>query len=101
MRVHGGAVYSHHHDTQAVGTSELWRREGTPQPGTIWHHYKGGVYTVLGVGEHSSTPGEIGVVYMSAQDGCVWWRPLDQWEQPVTILGIERPRFAIRFGGEG
>lgn len=56
----------------------------TPQVGTCWRHYKGGIYTVIAVGkvEKDQTPC---VVYQSLADGQVWVRPLSEWEEIVRL----------------
>ena len=107
LRTFGGVVFAHHHETHKAAVVELRREADCPQPGTIWQHYKGGVYTVLGIStwagrsEDETTAERLGVVYMGAQSGCVWWRSVREWHEPITVLGgVERPRFALRMGGE-
>lgn len=100
----GGVVFAHHHETHHAAIVELRREEGCPQPGTVWQHHKGGIYTVLGVSEWSGRAAafqsRIGVVYIGARGGHVWWRPVSEWSEPVAVLGgVERPRFALRMGG--
>lgn len=48
-----------------------------PKPLTTWKHYKGGIYTVTAVGQHTSN-GVLLVVYLDAV-GRTWCRPLNQW----------------------
>ncbi len=102
----GGVMFACHHETHKTAVVELRRETDCPQPGTVWQHYKGGIYTVLGaspwVGRFASEPDpdRLGVVYIGARGGHVWWRPVREWGEPVTVLGgVERPRFALRMGG--
>lgn len=59
-----------------------------PRPG-FYRHYKGGLYTVICVGQHSETE-EWLVTYRSEALGSYWVRPLSMWQQSVN--GV--PRFA-------
>jgi hypothetical protein len=64
----------------------------TIEPGT-YRHFKGGLYTVVGVARHSETEEEH-VVYrpLSGEQG-LWVRPLSMWEEPVDRDGYRGPRF--------
>ncbi len=63
-------------------TLELTLPENAPQPGT-YQHYKGPLYQVLGMAQHSETD-EWMVVYQAlyGQYG-FWLRPLSVWLAPV------------------
>ncbi len=79
---------------------------GAPQRGSIWRHYKGGLYTVLGctflgTDLHPATTlseQTAYVVYLSGH-GEVWVRRMhgaDGWLTPVcdgAMSGLTRPRF--------
>ena len=79
---------------------------GAPRRGSIWRHYKGGIYTVLGCAflgtdlHPATTLSEqtAYVVYLSGH-GDVWVRLLhgaDGWLTPVrdgAMSGLTRPRF--------
>lgn len=51
--------------------------ECCPEVGALYHHYKGGLYTVVAIAQAEGTKLRQ-VVYRGA-DGHVWTRPLDQW----------------------
>jgi hypothetical protein len=56
-----------------------------------YHHFKGGLYEVLGVARHSETEEEL-VVYRTRQ-GDLWVRPKAMFLEVVTHDGREVPRF--------
>jgi hypothetical protein len=56
----------------------------------VYIHYKGGVYSVIGVGEHTET-GEPLVVYTA--QGKIWIRPLSMFTEEVEVRGVRVPRF--------
>lgn len=53
-----------------------------PQPGETWQHFKGNIYTIIGIAKDAETE-EQHVVYKSL-DGIIWMRPLDNFMQ---VLG--------------
>ncbi|MGN8552659.1 UNVERIFIED_CONTAM: DUF1653 domain-containing protein [Microbacterium sp. SLM126] len=66
----------------------------TIQPGT-YRHFKGGLYTVIGVARHSETEQEL-VVYrpLSGEQG-LWVRPVEMWTETVEHDGRSGPRFTL------
>lgn len=63
------------------------------QPGR-YRHYKGGLYTVIGVARHSETE-ELLVVYRPEYGAReLWVRPLAMFQEAVTVDGRSQPRFA-------
>ena len=68
--------------------------------GTLFEHYKGKKYKILGVARHSETL-EMYVVYQALYDSpefgdhAVWVRPLEMFLENVTIDGVEKPRFRM------
>ncbi len=57
-----------------------------------YKHYKGGIYNKLGIVTHSETLEEM-VLYQSAKDGRKWVRPVNMWDELVTVEGKQIPRF--------
>lgn len=57
-----------------------------PTPG-LYRHYKGGLYTVIGVGLHTET--EQPLVLYRGVNGRFWARPLEMWNELID----GRPRF--------
>ncbi|MCR4314283.1 MAG: DUF1653 domain-containing protein [Candidatus Uhrbacteria bacterium] len=56
-----------------------------------YEHYKGGVYEVIGVANHSETLEKM-VVYKHS-DGELWVRPLAMFTELVEVNGKKIPRF--------
>ena len=61
-------------------------------PGERWQHYKGGVYEIITLANHSETQ-EAMVIYKSIPFGSVYARPLNMWQDVCEIDGVEFPRF--------
>ena len=58
-----------------------------------YKHFKGNIYVVIGVGEHTENR-ERHVVYYSEQDPSkIWIRPLDMFFDNVTRGDYSGPRF--------
>jgi hypothetical protein len=62
------------------------------KPG-IYKHFKGGMYTVLGVARHSEDETQEFVVYKSQKTGYLWIRPLKMFLEEVDRDGYKGPRF--------
>lgn len=61
----------------------------------LYKHYKGNLYEVIGVAQHSETLEQL-VVYKATyqKDGAnLWVRPLQMFNETVVIDGIEKKRF--------
>ncbi len=63
-----------------------------PTPGK-YHHYKGGLYEVLGVARHSETEEELVVYRPLYGEGGLWVRPKSMFLEFVLIDGVTLPRF--------
>lgn len=63
-----------------------------PEFGTLYHHYKGGLYMPLALGfaTDDMNAGTPAIAYRH-QNGKLYLRPLDEWNKPV--FNLERPRF--------
>ncbi len=64
----------------------------------LYHHYKGQLYEVLGVGKHADTHEDIVVyrgLYKSVEFGCnpLWVRPKKDFLDDIVVEGIAMPRF--------
>jgi len=60
-----------------------------------YKHYKGNLYTVIGIAKHSETLEEV-VVYeclYDNPDGKLWVRPLKMFVENVEVNGESVPRF--------
>jgi hypothetical protein len=58
-----------------------------------YKHYKGNRYNVLFVAAHSETLEPL-VIYQSTEEPeKVWARPLEMFEEMVTVDGVQVPRF--------
>jgi hypothetical protein len=60
------------------------RRRGPVAAGTVWRHFKGGVYDVICTSVDEATLTQL-VTYRSHQTGGIWTRPLADFvgEHPV------------------
>ena len=67
-----------------------------PEPGSVWIHFKGRRYKVVGTARHSET-GELMVVYEPLYENpwplCV--RPIWMWSDHVEREGYSGPRFRL------
>ncbi len=68
------------------------KRINYPMPGERWQHYKGGIYEIITLANHSETQDPL-VVYKSIPFGSVYARPLEMWKEPCEIEGNVTPRF--------
>jgi len=60
----------------------------------LWKHYKGNIYELLFVAQHTELEDEQLVIYRSAKDkGQYWARPYKMWLETVEIDGKEVRRF--------
>jgi hypothetical protein len=53
-----------------------------PQPGEKWQHYKGGVYEIVAMCNHTDT-NEVLVIYKSMSFGGFHARPYSEWHNQV------------------
>jgi len=63
-----------------------------PEIGRQYRHYKGGIYEVLFLANHTETK-EVLVIYKSVLFGSNYARPLSIWNEEVNINGSKRKRF--------
>jgi hypothetical protein len=62
-------------------------------PPGLYRHFKGQVYTVLGVARHSETQEELVVYRQEYGDRNLWVRPMQMFLETVEIDGQAVPRF--------
>jgi hypothetical protein len=65
-----------------------------PMPGERWKHYKGGVYEIVTLANHSETKEPL-VIYRSIPFGSVYARPLSMWHEPCRLNDQETNRFTL------
>ncbi|WP_447529770.1 DUF1653 domain-containing protein [Vreelandella sp. TE19] len=65
-----------------------------PVPG-IYRHYKGALYEVLGTARHSESEEELVVYRALYGEYGLWVRPLEMFNEHVSIEGRDQPRFAL------
>ena len=60
--------------------------DDAPKARTIWRHFKGNQYHVIGVGYHSET-GQTMVAYsLYGGDGTIYFRPLHSWQDWIPDM---------------
>lgn len=63
-------------------------------PGSLYEHYSGKQYRLLGVGRHSETLEEVAIYEAQYGEREIWVRPLKMFLEEIVINGTRRPRFA-------
>ena len=58
-----------------------------------YRHYKGNIYEVLGVANHSETLEKMVVYRALYGENEIWVRPLYMWDEDVEVDGITIKRF--------
>ncbi len=61
--------------------------------GSIYEHYKGLRYKILGVGRHSETLEELIIYQALYGENDIWVRPLEMFFEATTVNGKSRLRF--------
>ena len=61
--------------------------------GKIFRHYKGNLYKVLHIANHSETLEKMVVYKALYGEGEIWTRPLSMWTEKVLLDGKEIKRF--------
>lgn len=60
-----------------------------------YRHYKGGMYTVIGVARHTETE-EILVLYHKInQPADLWVRPVAMFQETIEVDGVRQKRFNL------
>jgi len=68
-------------------------RHDGPRPGSLWRHYAGGVYEVMGACLRESDVAPCVLYHRSDRPGPTWCRPLSEWQAMVEVDGRSVPRF--------
>lgn len=63
--------------------------------GSLYEHYKGHRYKVVGVARHSETLEEMVVYQALYREGGIWVRPMEMFLENVVINGHPQPRFKL------
>ncbi len=63
--------------------------------GSIYEHYKGLRYKILGIARHSETLEELIVYQALYGESDIWVRPLAMFLENVVINGQSQPRFKL------
>lgn len=71
--------------------TDYWSRK--PLPGTVWKHFKGGVYNIVCNAFHVET-GEHFVIYRSRDSNQVWMRSAESWFERVQAGAKSLARFS-------
>lgn len=61
-----------------------------PKPGETWQHYKGGLYEIVAMCNHTDTD-EVLVIYKSLSFGGFHARPYSEWHDKIP-----QPIYAVR-----
>ncbi len=64
------------------------------KPG-IYKHYKGNLYELIAVANHSETLEKLVVYKALYGEGGVWVRPLSMWDEQIEINGKTVHRFEL------
>ena len=67
----------------------------------IYKHYKGNLYELLHIANHSETLEKMVVYKALYGEGEVWVRPLSMWDEVVEVNGKKVPRFEYVGGVDG
>jgi hypothetical protein len=65
-----------------------------PVPG-IYRHYKGGLYEVLGIAQHSESREPLVMYRALYGEYGLWARPQPMFLEEITHDGQQQPRFAL------
>ena len=69
--------------------------------GSIYQHFKGKQYKVIGIAKNSENPEEEFVVYQALYDDKqIWIRPIKMFLETVNREGKDVPRFKLIFPPE-
>lgn len=73
---------------------DLAAKQTMVEKGATYRHFKGKLYTVIGLAEDSNLKENNKVViYQKKETGETYVRPVSQWSEMVTVEGIKTPRF--------
>lgn len=56
-----------------------------PSIGSLWKHYKGGIYRVIMKAIEANEPYRIKIMYENKINGYIWEHSLDEWQKDITL----------------
>jgi hypothetical protein len=65
----------------------------TIEPNSIFLHYKGSLYCVVNVSEHTETKDLLVNYYDITKPNQIWSRPLEMFNEYINIDGVDKLRF--------
>lgn len=63
--------------------------------GSVYEHYKGLCYKIIGIARHTETLEELIVYQALYGEGDIWVRPLAMFLENIEINGQSKPRFKL------
>ncbi|MBA2369796.1 MAG: DUF1653 domain-containing protein [Candidatus Protochlamydia sp.] len=63
--------------------------------GSLYEHYKGLRYKIIGIAHHSETLKELVVYQALYGKGGIWVRPMAMFLENIVINGQSQPRFKL------
>ena len=71
-------------DTNNMMTAKQYNKGTYPMPGQTWQHYKGGMYEIIAMCNHTDTDEPL-VIYRSLSFGGFHARPYSEWHDKVKV----------------
>lgn len=63
--------------------------------GSVYKHYKGSKYVVIGLAKHSETLEDLVVYRAIYGEGGLWVRPKAMFLEDIEVDGTKQPRFKL------
>lgn len=73
---------------------DIWNKFDRPREGTVFQHYKGGLYEIVSTGFNEDTL-EPCVIYRSTEEHIVWVRNAENFFEKIVYEGVELARFRL------
>ena len=62
---------------------------------SVYKHYKGNCYKVIGIGKHSETLEDLVIYEALYGNHDIWYRPIRMWNEEININGKIIKRFEL------